>query len=820
MTIFKPAAVLLAGLLLAGTGFAQPAPDTSQDDPGYTDASGAAVDPPTRVARLSVIQGAVSFVPAGENDWVQAEINRPLISGDKLWTDRGGRAELQIGSSAVRVDEQSSFNFLNLDDNMAQIELTQGTINLRVRRIYDGQTYEVDTPTLAFVINRVGEYRIDVAPDGNGTIVTAFHGGGDAYGEAGARFRIEEGQSVRFNNPQLSDYVSNPVPGADDFDRFCFERDGRWDNSRSRQYVSEDIIGYDDLDTYGSWDNSAEYGNVWYPSQVDAGWTPYSYGRWTWVGAYGWTWVDSSPWGFAPFHYGRWAYIGNRWGWCPGPVHVRPYYAPALVAFVGAGGARLSFSVGGPVGWFPLGPSDVYVPSYRVSRGYFTNVNVYNTRINNVTINNFYGNYQRGNFDYSRVNYANRNVANAITAVRGDVFVNSREVRGSVIPVNRETFANARVAGFAAIAPTRQSLAFNGGARAAAPPQAVQARNIIAATRPPAPVASFAQRQNLLQRDPGRALPVNQLRATPTVIGNGQQAQRAALATRPNVNVVTQNGVPARTVAPTIQTRGGPAQADGRTIDNNARDNRRAVDNNNRALTPQANPQVLREQQQQNNPVQGRNVVVPPNGRPQVDNERRALPSSRYVNPNAADNSTQQRVIRGENNADTNRQVERLQRDNPQQYRSAPVERAPQVDVQQQQRAQQEMQQRRQQDAIQLQQRQQQQQQQQQRQENQQRDYKERQQQQFQQRQEMQMRGQQQQQQQIQERQEMQMRNQQQQQQIQQRQEMQMRAQQQQQQFQQREAPRAQPQQQPRNEQPQPRGRVQKDDNDKDRGHR
>jgi len=125
MTMYKPAAVLLAGLLIAGTGFAQPAPDYANDGPSYdNDASSAAVDPPTRVARLSLVNGAVSFSPAGEDNWVQAEINRPLISGDKLWTDRGARAELQIGSSAIRVDSQSNFHFLNLDDNMAQIELT------------------------------------------------------------------------------------------------------------------------------------------------------------------------------------------------------------------------------------------------------------------------------------------------------------------------------------------------------------------------------------------------------------------------------------------------------------------------------------------------------------------------------------------------------------------------------------------------------------------------------------------------------------------------------------------------------------------------
>ena len=195
-------------MLAAGALHAQSAPDYGDaPDSSYADSNAAtnAVDPPSRVARLSLLQGAVSFVPAGENDWVQAQINRPLITGDKLWTDRGARAELQIGAAAIRVDGESSFNFLNLDDRTAQVELTQGTLNVRVRRLYEGQNYEIDTPTLAFVVNRVGEYRIDVAPDGRGTIVTAFRGGGDAYGEGGARFRIEEGQSVRFNDSALRD---------------------------------------------------------------------------------------------------------------------------------------------------------------------------------------------------------------------------------------------------------------------------------------------------------------------------------------------------------------------------------------------------------------------------------------------------------------------------------------------------------------------------------------------------------------------------------------------------------------------------------------
>ena len=95
---------LAAGLMLAiGALHAQPAPDHGNaPEDSYVDSNNAspAVDPPSRVARLSVLQGAVSFVPAGENDWVQAQVNRPLITGDKLGTDRGARAELQIGQAA------------------------------------------------------------------------------------------------------------------------------------------------------------------------------------------------------------------------------------------------------------------------------------------------------------------------------------------------------------------------------------------------------------------------------------------------------------------------------------------------------------------------------------------------------------------------------------------------------------------------------------------------------------------------------------------------------------------------------------------------
>ena len=60
-------------------------------------AGAAWADPPGRVVRLANMSGPVSFLAAGDNDWVQAAINRPLWTGDRIWTAGGARAELQMG---------------------------------------------------------------------------------------------------------------------------------------------------------------------------------------------------------------------------------------------------------------------------------------------------------------------------------------------------------------------------------------------------------------------------------------------------------------------------------------------------------------------------------------------------------------------------------------------------------------------------------------------------------------------------------------------------------------------------------------------------
>ena len=324
---------------------AQSAPDAqpsqnSQSQNSQNDAQNAdQQDPPTRVARLNYMEGSVSFQPGGENDWVTAELNRPLVTGDNLWADENSRAELHIGSTALRLGPKTGITLLEVSDQAAQIRLVQGSLIVNVRHVDDENAYEIDTPNVAFVVTQPGDYRMDVDPDGNRTDVTVWRGRGEATG-GGNTYSMGANQYAKFTgngNDQL-DYSAGDVPNQDGLDSWAQDRDQNEDRSDAANYVSRDMTGYEDLDQYGDWSYIADYGMVWRPTALVPGWAPYRYGNWTWVAPWGWTWVENEPWGFAPFHYGRWAFSADRLGVGSGTEHG----APGLRARAGQLGWRRS----------------------------------------------------------------------------------------------------------------------------------------------------------------------------------------------------------------------------------------------------------------------------------------------------------------------------------------------------------------------------------------------------------------------------------------------------------------------------------------------
>lgn len=498
-------------------------------------------DPPGRVARLSYAEGQVSFSPGGTDDWVSATLNRPVTTSDKLWSDQNSRAELHVGSAAIRLSDQTGFSFLNLDDHMMQIRLSEGTIGLRVRRLDEGDAIEVDTPNLAFSILRPGRYRINVNEAGDTTIINVRDGDGDVTG-GGSSYTVHPGQQGIFTGTDSVNADIEPLPELDDFDSWCDERDLREDHSVARRYVSDDVIGYEDLDNYGGWRPVADYGEVWFPHVTVIGWAPYRFGHWVWISPWGWTWVDDAPWGFAPFHYGRWVFVGGAWGWvpCPPPVvavaYVRPVYAPALVAWVGGphfvagvGFAAGGFAAGVNVGWFPLGPREVFVPSYPVSRVYVNNVNISNTTVNQTVINNYYNStIVNKNVSVTNVHYVNQNVPGGVTAISPHAFTSAQPVGRNLVAVNQHEVATApAVVRTPPVVPQKQAVMGSAAPTNAHPPMTVQNRSVVAKATPPAAPPSFAAQQAAIQKNEGRPLSTAEVRQLQPAQGRATQVRVA-----------------------------------------------------------------------------------------------------------------------------------------------------------------------------------------------------------------------------------------------------------------------------------------------------
>jgi hypothetical protein len=535
-------------------------------------------DPPRRVARLNYSEGSVSFQPGGETDWVTAVLNRPLVTGDNLWADEESRAEVHIGSTALRLGPKTGITLLEVSDRVAQIRLAQGSLIVRVRHVDDEDSYEIDTPNVAFVVMQPGDYRLDVGPEGNRTEVTVWRGRAQVTG-GGNSYTVVANQHAVFGSTgtdQLN-YDAGRIQQDDGFDNWAVARDQTEDSSDSANYVSRDMTGYEDLDQYGSWNYVAGYGTVWQPAGIPVGWAPYRFGHWTWIGPWGWTWVEDERWGFAPFHYGRWAMSGSGWVWIPGPSMVRPVYAPALVAWIG-GGPEFRLSLGAGVGWFPLAPGEVFIPGYRVSRAYVNNVNVTNTAVNVARVTNVY-NTVIVNREVNSVTYANRNVSGGVTVVSNDTFINARPVARNVVSVPSKELAAVPVSHVLAVEPVRSSELDTVKPAASQPPAAVMSRPVVA-LRTPAPIApnqlsstgqsSMAQSsigQSLVRKvAPGRPVPLTRQTQPQSQAGFHSIAEADAGSTtpaRPQPRVWEEQGTPEA-------EKSDPSEPESRTVQTSA----------------------------------------------------------------------------------------------------------------------------------------------------------------------------------------------------------------------------------------------------------
>ena len=493
-----PALVALLGsLVLATTSQAQPWDD---DDIRQT------------VVRVAYVTGKVSYSRGDDPDgWQPASLNYPMTLGDRLYTARGSRVELQTEGGAIYLAPETDLAVLNLTYDVKQFSLGMGSASFRIRRIDSGEPFEVDTPNAAVTFDRAGDYRIDVDRNGNTRVMVRA---GHAYvAAAGGEVPLQAGRMMEIDGVDSAVYDVTSLPRPDTFDQWVQTRSRRFRGNGSSRYVNTGIPGVDDLDQYGRWSQIPEYGHCWSPAGVPEGWQPYRAGRWAWQDPWGWSWVSNEPWGWAPYHYGRWVRSRGRWYWVPVGPNVRTVrYAPALVAFVGGPGFSISVSVGGGgnVGWFPLAPRDPFVPWWG-SRARESSV----TNVTNVT-------------------YANRTY---VTVVNQNTFVSGAPVATNTIRdtrVLREISAAPVVRGPLPVAPVASSI--RGSTQRAdpapRPPAAALTRPVVTRRAPaPAPVP-FSAKAPVIKENKGA--PVN-----PAPAAHPSQDARVI---RPSRSVVAESG--------------------------------------------------------------------------------------------------------------------------------------------------------------------------------------------------------------------------------------------------------------------------------------
>src|SRR5579862_993297 len=179
--------LLLISLLWAGSLRAQDE-NASQNTP--------ADNPPSRVVRIAYLKGNVSFLRAGLTQWSQAALNFPATTGDRIYTDEGARAELEVGPFAVRMASTTDLTITNLSDQIMQFGLQQGTLRLSIYRLDNGDSVEVDTPNGALTVLDPGSYRVDTDANGSSTMVTVNRGRLEVTG-GGVDQTLEAGTAVR-----------------------------------------------------------------------------------------------------------------------------------------------------------------------------------------------------------------------------------------------------------------------------------------------------------------------------------------------------------------------------------------------------------------------------------------------------------------------------------------------------------------------------------------------------------------------------------------------------------------------------------------------
>ncbi|HYL05292.1 MAG TPA: FecR family protein, partial [Thermoanaerobaculia bacterium] len=346
-------APLALGLLLAASALAQPLPPPQQQPEAYdTPESSAAPAPAAEEPQaqpaagsygyLRLVEGSATIIPASSGNTAAAEVNQPIMAGDRISVPQRGRVEVVLADhNIVRLDGDTQVAFTRLansadrQDAATELRLDAGNLQLIVTQDSVGQELPtVLTPNASVYIQAYGSYRI-TSDRGDFTAVVVRRGTAEVVSDSGDN-PVHAGEEAIVDRQRQAGIDVRQAGGFDALERWARQLD---DETRVAQssYV-DPSLSYESapLDRYGHWINS-DGRQYWQPNEADSGWSPYWEGHWDSTPS-GQFWVSSEPWGWVPYHYGTWDYLPTYgWAWQPGyafaPSWVYWYWGPSYVGW-------------------------------------------------------------------------------------------------------------------------------------------------------------------------------------------------------------------------------------------------------------------------------------------------------------------------------------------------------------------------------------------------------------------------------------------------------------------------------------------------------
>src|SRR5579864_2578159 len=198
------------------------------------------------VARVSLIHGDVSTQRGDSGDWSAAVLNQPLMTGDKVSTGEGARAEIQLDfANVLRLSSNAKANIANLTQKSIQIQLSEGLASYSVSKDSEAEP-EIDTPNVSVhPAHHDGVFRVEVRPDGD-TIVIVRQGEAQIATPQGST-EVHSGEMATIRGDTNSaQYKISQAPDRDDWDRWVADRDHLIENAQSWHHTNHRYTGAQD----------------------------------------------------------------------------------------------------------------------------------------------------------------------------------------------------------------------------------------------------------------------------------------------------------------------------------------------------------------------------------------------------------------------------------------------------------------------------------------------------------------------------------------------------------------------------------------------